>query len=276
MKKNLPKSFSQSGQVVLVILLVMAVVLTVGLSIASRSVTDVKISQQSQEAARALWVAQAGLEKAVKSNILQPGSFDNDSVRYEVTSEGLGGGTDYLYPQKVSAGEPATVWLVGHNEETREIDTSVFFKGKLTLYWGNPGESATSETTPALEATLIYKNGGSYYQKRYVYDPNASRRTENGFSDDSGGGQGLEFSSDEINLSNPNDDPYLLRIKMLYSTTPQALAVKANNPLPGQGNCYESTAVVSESGVTRKLKQCRLWEVSPSIFDYVLFSGGNL
>lgn len=277
MKKNLPKSFSQSGQVVLVVLLVMAVVLTVGLSIASRSVTDVKISQQSQEAARALWVAQAGLEKAVKANIQSdlPGSFDNNSVTYNVVRLGLGGGEDYLYPQKVSAGEPATVWLVGHNENTREIDTSVFFKGKLTIYWGNPGESATSETTPALEATLIYKNGGNYYQKRYVYDPNVSRRSENGFSDDFGGGQGLEFSSEVINL-NSIQEPYLLRIKMLYSTTPQALAVKADGSLPKQGNCYESSAKVVESGVTRKLKQCQLWEVSPAIFDYVLFSGGNL
>lgn len=281
MKKNLPKSFSQNGQVVLVILLVMAVVLTVGLSIASRSVTDVKISQQSQEAARALWVAQAGLEKAVKANIQSDsGTFDNDSVSYEVTRQGLGGGNDYLYPQKIGANETATVWLVGHNEETREIDTSVFFSGKLTIYWGNPGESAASETTPALEATLIYLDGDSFRQTRYAYDPFLSRQTPTNFSAASGGstvgGQVLAFSSGEINLSNPTDKPYLLRIKILFSTTPQVLAVKANNPLPGQGNCFESSAKVVESGVSRKLKQCRLWEVSPSIFDYVLFSGGNL
>lgn len=278
MRKNLPNSFSQNGQVVLVILLVMAVVLTVGLSIASRSVTDVKISQQSQEAARALWVAQAGLEKAIKSNILLPGSFDNDSVTYEVTRQGLGGGNDYLYPQKIGANESATIWLVGHDEETREINTSTFFSGKLTIYWGNPGESATTETTPALEATLIYDDGG-FHQKRYTFDPYSGRQTPTNFSPAETGttisGQKLEFSSGEVNL-NSIQKPYLLKVKILFSTTPQALAVRANNPLPGQGNCFESSAKVVESGVTRKLKQCQLWEVSPSIFDYVLFSGGNL
>ncbi|MBU3957074.1 hypothetical protein KKI19_02265 [Patescibacteria group bacterium] len=42
-----------SGQALLIILLVMAVALTIGLSVVSRSITDIRISQEQEQSARA-------------------------------------------------------------------------------------------------------------------------------------------------------------------------------------------------------------------------------
>ncbi|MBU2577208.1 hypothetical protein KKA69_00060, partial [Patescibacteria group bacterium] len=111
------KKEKEKGQAVLILLLAIAVILTVGLSIVSRSITDVKISQQSQESARALWVAQAGLEQAIRSNssIGSAGSPEElNGVSYYVEKRDLGLSTQYVYPSKVKANEPITVWLVGH------------------------------------------------------------------------------------------------------------------------------------------------------------------
>ncbi|MGB9585898.1 MAG: hypothetical protein ACPL7A_00585, partial [Anaerolineales bacterium] len=65
MKKN-------SGQALLIILLVMAVGLTIGLAVISRSVTDIRISRQEEESARMFSVAEAGIEEALKAGASFP------------------------------------------------------------------------------------------------------------------------------------------------------------------------------------------------------------
>jgi len=282
MVKPLPDQKNlRNGQVLLIILLVVTVVLTIGISVASRSITDVKISQQSSESGRAFWVAQAGLEKAIKANAASSGSLN--SVDYTVSKTGLGGGADFVFPEKILANEPITLWLVFHNESTGEIEIGSPFKDRLTLFWGNEAESASSPTTPALEATLIYSAGGIFRNKRFTYDPYQTRPSATNFSSAQAGGavlgQNLSFSSGEINLKNVlkgSEIPYLFRLKLLFSSTPQLVAVKAASSLPTQGSCYYSSATVPESGVTRKLSVCRLWPVPPSIFDYTLFSQGGI
>ena len=54
---------SELGQALIIILLVMAVGLTMGLAVVSRSVTDIRISQQEEESARAFSAAEAGIRQ---------------------------------------------------------------------------------------------------------------------------------------------------------------------------------------------------------------------
>lgn len=281
MKKELPKFFSSDGQarlpdgqVVLVILLLMAVILTIGLSIASRSVTDIKISQQTQEATRALWVAQAGLEKAIKANLGTAGEEMLGDIPYNVSKTALGGGGEFVYPGKISADDTKTFWLVGHNS-SGQIDESEKYQGsKLTVYWGE------GLVTPALEITYIYKdNAGKFYFVRYAFDPQ-SRTPPTQFSSPGGGGvvAGRSFAfSGEINT--PGNIPYLLKLKLLYNDVPAPIGLKSQNDtfvFPTQGNCFEATAIIPESNITKRLNECRLWQATPQIFDYVLFSAGSL
>jgi len=282
MKVLLPQNKNnQNGQAVLIVLLIMTVILTIGLSVVSRSVTDIKISQQTQEAARAFWVAQAGLEKAIKANAGISSDSLND-IDYTVSKATLGGGNEFVFPEKVKANETVTLWFVGHDESTGLIDTGVSFKDKITLYWGNESEAGVpSESTPALEATLVYNKGG-FKNMHYTYDPFANRSVKTNFtpavttgSPFTVSGQNFKYSSDVIDLKDYGT-PYFLRLRLLFNPSPQVLGVLASSSLPNQGNCFESSATVSESGIVRKLKQCQFWLVSPNIFDYVLFSGGGI
>ena len=269
MRKLLPgKKSSEKGQVVLIVLLIMSVILVVGLSIASRSVTDIKISQQSQEAARALWVAQAGLEEAIKSNrsIAVGEKTPLGGVDYSVTRTGIGGGRDFVFPGNFEQDEPATLGLEGYG-------------GNLTFFWGKESPLPLSDTTPALEVTLFYENSGKK-TRRYVYDPYSGRNPSTNFDGNvntancSTGGVNFAFCSNPTNL--PSGTLYFVRLKLLFNDTVQPIGVTGNKDLPSQGNCYESSATVAESGVTRKLRQCQLWGTTPSIFDNVLFSGNSL
>lgn len=273
MVKNLPKQKSlQNGQAVLVILLVISVILVVGLSVVSRSITDVKISQQSQESARALWVAQAGLERAIKANSSNTINDTLNEINYSVARTDLGLGTNFVYPNKVEANEPATLWLVEHNTDGSLVNPLSSAISTLNFYWGE------GNSTTALEATVIYKAGTDYQTVRYVYAPTAGLAGTTHFTQALSGGtlgaQAFSYGSGVITL--PAGTPILVKIRLLFNTLPQPVGVSANTTLPLQGHCFESSATVEESGITRKLRQCQLWSTTPPIFDNLVFSGGSI
>lgn len=282
MKFILPLFKSENGQTVLVILLVMSVILTIGLSAASRSVTDIKISQQSQEAARAFWAAQAGLEEAMKGNVSIGKSEEKEvgGVKYWVDKKGMVGAEGFVFPDKVNAEESVTLWLLPHNETTGEINfLAGGYNGNINLYWGDPESSTISDQTPAIEATLVYGEGSLYKMQKFTFDPNTGRNPLSHFEAANSGeftlnGQTFSFSSGEINLSDYSN-PYLLQLRLHYNVRPQILGVKAAG-LPEQGYCYDSSGEVAESGITRRLNQCRLWQILPQVFDNVVFSGENI
>lgn len=275
------------GQAVLAILLVMTVILVIGLSVASRSVTDIKISQQSQESARALWVAQGGLEQAMKGNVsIGVGSSEQqlNGVKYFVTKTDIGGSQEIVLGP-ASADNPVTLWLIGHDSSGQFSAVGKYSGSNLRFFWGE-NTGPVSQTSPALEVTLIYKNNtsGVYYSERYVYDvPGVSRTQPTNFAVASTtcpavSGKTFDFCTPVITLpSSATNTLYLVRLKLLFNTgSAQPIGVLGDQALPSQGSCFESTATIEESGVSRKLRQCQSFKTTPSIFDYVLFSGGNI
>ncbi len=277
----MPKS--NSGQSLLVILLVMAVILTIGLAVASYSLTDIKISQQEEESARAFSVAEAGIEESLRA-----GSATNVTVgeiTANVTETIQGDSNEFNFGEsKFPSGELANVWLVGHTEEGA-FDPSTHFpyNGQIKLCWGDSTDLSAS--SPALELALVYQDStGEYKVVRQGYDPVNGRTV--GFDeslDEDGGncdsnlafGKDVSLNSGVFNLA-ASDIPYLLRLKLLYNDDSQSIAVQANSDLPQQGKCYESSASIQVSDVTRKVRQCQFFQAPPEIFDYVLFSTSDL
>jgi hypothetical protein len=275
MRRN---SLSQRGQVVLVILLVVSVILVVGLSAVSRSVTDIKLSQQTQESARALLVAQAGLEKAIKANASISSETDSElNVQNEVVKRDLGGSseTEFIFPEKLKAGEYVSFWFLPHKADG-SLDTSgVSNPKKFKIVWG-------SDKNTALEATIIYQSSGKFYTQRYVYGPDSINGEETYFQNPSTGvtidGITFQSSSGEIFFDGVNKKHYLMQLRLLFNSSPEPIGIISNDgsSVYQQGSCFTSTATVLESGITRKFEQCQLWSAVPSIFNYLLFSGQSI
>jgi len=271
-------SFNNNGQAVLIILLIVSVILVIGLSVASRSITDIKTSQQTEESARVFWVAQAGLEKAIKADSnLSTQQLNN--IDYSVSKSVLGGGSSFTFDEstlgKVSADEVKTFWLINHNADGSF--GSAYSGSIANICW----DIASSSDTPAIELTVLYKEGATFKFKRYVYDPNNVRVGTNKFSladqtcsQDSSLKYSIKSSDLPITLTG---SPYFIWIKMLYLDPSRQVPVKifadAGNNFPDQGSCFESTAKISVSSITRKLMECRSWPTPPTIFSYLLFSG---
>jgi len=269
-----------SGQTLLIILLIAAVILTVGLAIASYSITDIKISQQEEESARAFSAAEAGIEESLKIGSATNVTVGN--ITAQVSEVIQGGGKDFDFGGlKFASGELTNVWLVEHNDQGG-FDASFPTNGKITVCWGEANQ-VSDANPPALEASLVYKDGANYKVIRAGFDPKAGRTIGFGNVDSSSGTNcgSLAFAKN-INLASgtftlpQNAIPYLLRLKLLYNSESQPLAVTADNNLPQQGKCYDSSAAIVESNITRKIRQCQFYEAPPAIFDYVLFSTGDL
>ena len=273
------KKKSNSGQALLVILLIMAVALTIGLSVVSRSVTDIRLSQEQEESARAFSVAEAGLERLLAGQDLPNFSTEGFTITTGTVSLGGSGKNIFKFPKGIEAGKTQTVWLVAHDDDGNLNPAEAFTGNQIEIFWGNEGQGASETTTPALEATILY-NDGSFKTTKSAFDPNSNRTATNKFTAASSGesleidGQTFSFPF-KATVSIPSVS-YVLRLKLIYNDEEQQLAIRGNADLPLQGYCYQATASQADTGISRKVEQCQLFEAPPAIFDYVLFSEEDL
>ena len=288
----------RGGQALVVILLILAVALTVGLSVVSRSVTDVGVSTTSEESARALAAAEAGIETALSTAGVVVGTPVNVGQTGKITgsytilsSDPSGGGDSVTFPEGVKAGDPATVFLVAHTADG-QLDTSAgaakYTGPSFVVCWG---ENITANTTPALEVMLYYINSsGLALANRNVYDPTAKRTPGAVASLDSPasgcpGDKNYAFKK-EINfasalpaggLSMPASfTPLFLRFKLLYNgdTAYPIGVVGDNDQFPAQARLI--TAVGQAGQTNRRVEVNERYPDPLPYFDSAVFSGDDL
>lgn len=277
-----------SGQALLIILLVMAVGLTIGLAVISRSVTDIGISRREEDSARVFSVAEAGIEEALRLGYAPSGGVEIGGIRATVTQSKIGNSPQFVFPDEYEAGDVQTLWLVEHGEQGNLDLNNRYRGGSVEVYWGKPG----STTIPALEVTLIYNKGGVKIMRwaldpdmRWALDPDIGRN--NGFDKAISPGTrlgGKDFGYKK-SLSLPCSQTevicYALRLRLLYNDQPQILGVDGGDrEFPSQGVYFESVASTNnlneEEKITKKVGRWQLYSSPPGIFDYVLYSEGDL
>lgn len=281
MRKKIAEN--QKGQALLIVLLVMVVGLTVGLSLATRSVTDIKISTQLEESSRAFSAAEAGIESALKGEVAT-GACSGDvtvtpNVTYNACVETAGGTASPLSLGKIGIADTYTVWLVWHKNDgsldlTPPYTNSPYSGTSIDVCW----QKTEGTIEPAMEITLIYKDaGGSYKVQRGAYDPSlATRLPPNNFSATSNidcGLSSLGFSYGTT-FSFPLDlnIPIALRLRPFYADS--NVGIRPLVDLPSQGLLIISTGRLGDT--RRKVQVIQSYPQLPAIFDYVLFSGNTL
>ncbi len=277
----------EAGQTLLIIVLVMVVALTVGLSVASRSIVNLRTSTEEDSSQRAFSAAEAGVERVLKTNQQIPAqsSIDlgNNSKISQVQVLPVSG-NEFLVNggNPVSKDDGADIWLATHNadaEQTIDYSTSLspqFF----TIYWGS---SANGCSEAAIEVIVISGTiASSLTSKRYVYDPCGSRVASNRFDNNVGSGKtiGGKIFSYSTNITGPHAIPnisngLLVRVIPLYANTSIGVSTYnpgGNNPtsLPSQGKQIESTGVSGTT--TRKITVFQGFPSLPAeLFQYVMF-----
>ena len=260
----------RSGQAALIVLLVIAVALGFGLSIISQSTTDVRISKQEQESARAFNAAEAGIEEALK-NI--------STVALGVPQElsGLDAGVESSYVVS-GANQLEAVYQENDTAQISLLNSDPTLTN-LLINWvkadstiENPGCTSESQTPASLEITVIKGAASNYAKRNFAY--NACNALGNGMTNVNT--PGLTGYLRRVNIPLESGDA-LVRIRPIYNQT--SLWIRGNVDLPLQGYAIASTAqvgTVEQAAATKAIEVTRTEPGAPSIFDYVLFSGSNL
>jgi len=269
-KDSIMFKLNEKGQALLIVVLVMVVALTVGLSIASKTITNLRSSTEEANSQKALAAAEAGIEQAIKTNQIASGTFSDTSTSYQ-TSVTAVLGTSFL----VNGGNPvlqdngADLWLSDYSSDPAKLYTTNLYTGTLTIKWGTSSDPCTNA---AMEVVII--SGASKQtatSKRYVYDPCASRASSNhstqvALTRSSVLGKDFYYQTDTpISVASG----FIGRIIPLYFNSP--VGVVGSVALPSQGSTITSTGT---SGTTsRKVNVFQGYPEIPSeFFPYNLFS----
>lgn len=288
---KMPRRANSQGQILIVILLIMVVALAIGLSVATRSLTNLRVSTQSEFSQRAFSAAEAGIEKALGSgNASFAESFNVDvggsSVAVDVTSQSL----SYV----------ETVLSSGGVQEIKVDTAQGRTANSIVLYWGNSASGSDEVTSPpSIEFTLvdvdvsgnvtIPPNAGSVIGKAALNPPGSAKA--NGFAAaapaagfTSPGGKSFQART-EIFL-NPNTK--LVRVRAIYNTatvyvesgTTSINASPAIIPQQVDVTVSEARVPIGEQGgqsnLTRAVQVVKSKPALPAIFDYVLFGANGI
>ena len=263
---------SEGGQALLVIVLIMVVGLTVGLAVASRSITNIRTSTEEENSQRAFSAAEAGIEKVLKtgassslSNIGNNSGFDT-KITFVSGAEILLNGAN-----PVPKDEGIDIWLVNHDSNGQPDYSNPQVNGNIFINWGTKADPCDDA---ALEVVLVKGPVSAPETERYTYDKCNTRRDSNKFSPgDAGAGDPIEgknfsFKTTPIGVTGA----LIVRIVPIYYSAPiGAEVIGGGDTFPPQGKKIESTGT---SGQTqRKINYIQGYPALPvELFPNILFS----
>jgi len=271
----------QQGQVLLIVVLVMVVALTVGLSVATRSITNLRTTTEEENSQRAFAAAEAGIERAIKSKAgLSAAELGNNSTIKNVSYGNLGVDSDNKIA--LSNGNPidqnygTDIWFTTPKNDGT-IDTSSPWSGNLTLYWGDDTNNNPCNDA-ALEIIFLSMSGSNIITTHQLVDGcnDATRSSNNSTS-----GRLATPVSGPVQASGKTyrqsvtftglSGLVYARVVPLYEKT--RIAIQAPG-LPSQGQKITSTG---ESGETfRKIEVTRPYPGIPAELFSVLFSPAGI
>jgi hypothetical protein len=250
---------SDGGQVGIIILLLTIVLLTIGLSIAGRSVTDIRLSHQEEETSRAFDAAEAGIEDALRQDL---------STLVGSTTETFGG-IDTTY----TVGEFQVLETEIDKGETVEVNLTDFEKDGgtgVTIEWGRTGEVCTAGDLFASLVIAIFDDAGGVTRRPYT-----ESGCDRGDSFDPAAGPAVTPDY-LLSITVPiGAADVFMRIRAVYNSTP-VIITGVGADLPVQYWRIHSEARIPAGGETRAIEVTQTKPAPPSIFDFVLFSGTNL
>lgn len=265
--------FNSQGQVLLIVVVTMIVALTAGLSIASRTITNLQLSKQNEESQRAFQAASAGIEKLINAaaGVEEGGSLENAEFQTKVLEQDS---DNYLLNNggAIDQDRGMDIWLSAHPNFSSQ------YTGNFTLYFGtgtgadaqNCTATSGKNVMPALEIVMLEGTTAAPTLEKYVYDPCGGRRTTNNFAAGGGAGSagGVNFQHNTGTISVTNG--LVARVVPIYNSAIVGVRWSAANP-PVQGKLLESTGTSGET--QRRIVYFEsLPQIPVEVFPYVIMS----
>jgi len=244
-----------------VIILIMMVLLTFGISLASRSTDEVALSQQEEESNRVFNAAEAGIEKALSTDL----SFVGNELRPTPT---LIPNTNAVVDYAITKNQRLqTRLLEGTTAMVKLKDATTALPATVNIDWSRDSDCSAA-TKPASLIVSVYSISGGITAVRHLPFGACNRNDDIAIA-----GNGSSGYFRRAVVSTQASDDYM-RIKAVYNDTDVLVAASSN--LPVQAYQIRSEAKSQAGNETRTIQVVRTLPVSPSIFDYVVYSGTTL
>lgn len=290
----------EKGQAILALILIMTVALAIGVSIIQKSLVDVSTSTKVEQSQRAFSAAEAGIEQALRGQPSPAPNFTENQSSAKVQDANLLPRTVYLGQQQdaleyppISKEEFAHIWLADPTSNANPPAEFYMPVAKnssrgIEIYWGDPKTTDKA----AIQIKIIYFDGSIYQTLTYYFDPDNTRAQSNGFTpatinDCSSpsintifGTNRIFYCREIITSPFPSSGLMLVRIRLLYTSTSQPVAVRGYGTcgiqcsLPPQARIIVSTGT---SGQTQRIVQ--LFQINNVVlpyFDFAIFSAGAI
>lgn len=224
-RKN--KNYSR-GQVAIIVLLVSAVLMTVGLSLSKNSTVETKIDTNEELLKKAFNAAESGVSYYLGTGNTSYSSPDNLSSANVNVSNIVANGTNLDFGEYVPKNGTEFYWLVNHLDD-----------GSIgnTYYGASSVNVCGTGFTGSLEINYFYKIGTNYGVKRYGYNFSTSQ-VVNGFAN---------VASSCVNIATPNN-ALLITLTPIFNGGRFYIQSQGSGVFPIQGIQIDSTG--KAGGVT--------------------------
>lgn len=264
----------QPGQVAVVILLIMAVILVIGLSVASRATQDIQVTTQDQDNARVFNAAETGVDKALadpnSNNFIGAGAdsgvvTDNSlQVQTRITTTPQNGVTTH-----VPMGAAATIYY--NNANSSQVD----------VYWSLTSQGLDCNSRAAVLITVYYSDNGNpngpiksaYYPVRPNCLASANPNKASGFASSISGNGTYD---ERYQLDASAYDIKFIRVQALYAQTDVYVPDAPQQAYDIRSEAQDISNGANTTGEKSAIKVTRLRPAPPVIFDYGVYSGGDL
>lgn len=253
----------ESGQVLLIAVMLLAVTLTIVLSITFSSRTDTQITKLEEENQKALAAAEAGIEAALKTagtvNIGQAGTggiLPNSGFSGTASVSTTYNKKDFTTPL-LQKDEQYTFYMGPYTVSTNTIGTST--AEDLVICFGTSNQSTKS----AVEITLV-KGSSPYTLRRYVVDPVSPVRITNAEAGLACPDNSFLASKTLDDTTDIGTDTKLIVVRILYSSS-KVYFSRPSTDLPSQGK-FVSSEATSDAGVSKKVQLFQSYPQLPSDF----------
>jgi Tfp pilus assembly protein PilX len=258
---------SQRGQVALIILLIMVVVLTIGISIASRTVMDVSLSRQEDQSGRVYQGAESGVESALSQDLTNDSLYTNDAF-----SGSLSNLTNLDVDYTVSRQKTLETQLDQGSSVAVDL-TGVVNGNQLQIQWGQGRDcsnSDPSQNVPSILINVLNNTAGTITQRTFGY---AACTYTDGYTT-SGTTAGSNGYYRSVTMTMQTGDS-ILRITPMYNDAPIQVS-GVGWTLPTQYYAIRSTAKNQLGNETKVIQVARTLPTYPTVMDYVLYSGTTI
>ncbi len=258
----LSRTQAQSGQIGIIILLIMVSLLTVGLSLAAQTSQELTLTQQSAESARVFNAAEAGVEEALSQGF----DFQSETTTGQLNDPVSGVNVNYEVTKRRTLETRLFEGL------TVMVDVTGVATGQnLLIDWARSNDCNGTNPPASLVFSIYYDDAGTTRMRQAAvqgcaHNDNFTAATSTTNVDGFYRHYTLPLLTNDL----------FVRIKPLYADTDIRVNSSLGWTLPYQFFTVRSEADSTLGDETRVVEVNRTLPAAPAILDYTVYSGTTI